>query len=737
MKQNSRLGLFLVMIILTAVTSEAQKKEYESLQDAIFSAGKLLGDTGPSNVVWLREGEQYSFTKTKEGNQEIWIHDISSGKETLVFSAAGKEFVDGSNFSYRSFQWAGDYDYILFQTNFNPVWRYSGNSDYYYYSLKEDRLELIIDQAFTAEVSPDGTKLGYGKEGDLYMYSFGDSKTVRFTNDAEDHFYNGRWGWAYEEEFGLVQAWKWSPDSKYIAFWQSDERHVPIYILTDFEGIHPEYMEVPYPKVGDPAPYVKIGIINTLTGERELVDFDLKGGYIPRIYWTSEQEKLAMVYMNRPQNLLEVYMLDLNRMEKEMIYREESDTWIDIFDFFAGEADHFYFPGEMDEFFFISEKDGWAHIYMISYDGTSVKQVTEGSYEVIGIKAIDSQKKTLYYVSTEASPLERNLYSIKFNGKGKKRITTSPGSHSVDVSPDGKHYFDRYSSIHEPARVAFSSTNGRNVKELTDNSSADEFLEQYTYAPKELFSFVTSDGIELDGYMIRPTNFDPGKKYPLLMDIYGGPGSQGVYNTFGTNGWHQWLAQQGFVIASVNNRGNGGYGSDFEKVVHRQLGRMEAKDFVETAVFLAEKDWIDGERMAIRGHSYGGFMSAYTMVNHPGVFKASIVAAPNSDHRLYDCILTERLMGLIEENEEGYINSAVATNAHQLEGAMLLVHSLMDENVHPQHTFQLVSAFIKAGKDVDLKIFPSGDHGVAFDRGSYMLLMKQYTDFLMKHLVEE
>ncbi|MCF8226964.1 MAG: prolyl oligopeptidase family serine peptidase [Bacteroidales bacterium] len=359
---------------------------------------------------------------------------------------------------------------------------------------------------------------------------------------------------------------------------------------------------------------------------------------------------------------------------------------------------------------------------------------TSGDFEVTGIKAINTSKKMLYYVSTEVSPLERNLYSVKFSGKSKKKITTAPGSHNVDVSPDGTYFFDRYSSVDSPSMVEFCSTDGKLKKDFTNNENVKNFLEEHVYAPKELFSFTTEDGQELDGYLIKPMNFNPDSTYPLLMDIYGGPGSQGVYNTFGTNGWHQWLAQQGFVIANINNRGNGGYGSSFEKIVHKQLGRQEAVDFVQTAKHLAGKPWIDGDRMAIRGHSYGGFMSAFTMVNHPGVFKASIVTAPNSDHRLYDCILTERLMGLIEENEKGYFESAVTTHAHQLEGKMLLVHSLMDENVHPQHTFQLVNAFIQAGKDVDLRIYPPGNHGVAYDMVSYILLMNQYTDFLVKHL---
>jgi dipeptidyl-peptidase-4 len=348
MKKYLRIVLLLNLLIITIASLNAQKKEYADLKEAIFSAGNLRGSSTPSNLIWINEGTQYSYTKTSEGAQEIWIHDIKSGEETLAFSSAERKFTDGSNFRFRSFQWAGDYKYLLFQTRFSPVWRYSGNSDYYYYSIENENLELVVEQAFTAEVSPDGSKLGYGKDGNLFMYSFNSKETKQFTEDAENHFYNGRWGWAYEEEFGLVQAWKWSNDSKYIAFWQSDERHVPIYKLTDFAGMHPEYMEVPYPKVGDPAPYVKIGVINTESGEKDWIDFDLKGGYIPRIYWTSGEDQLAVVYMNRPQDYLELYMVNVSNQQKKMIFSEKSDSWIDIFDFFAGELDHFYFPKDMD-----------------------------------------------------------------------------------------------------------------------------------------------------------------------------------------------------------------------------------------------------------------------------------------------------------------------------------------------------------------------------------------------------
>lgn len=734
MKYLLKISLVSLLSLVILSSAYTQKKEFNTIYEAIYSSRNLQGSLGPSDIVWIKDGEQYSYTKNTGGAQEIWIHVVKTGNERLVFTTKGKKFHDGSDFRYRTFQWTADSKFILFQTKFTPVWRYSGNSDYYYYSIENETLKLVVEQAFTAEVSPDGSKLGYGKDGELYMFTFANQETTRFTNDAEPYFYNGRWGWAYEEEFGLVQAWKWSHDSKYIAFWQSDERHVPIYQLTDFSGMHPEYMEVPYPKVGDPAPSVKIGVIDTGNGDVEWIDFDLAGGYIPRIYWTSEKDKLALIYMNRQQNLLEVHMVNVSEKNSYLAYTETSDSWIDIFDFFAGELDHFYFPESMDSFFFVSERDGWAHIYQISYDGKTVSQLTGGEYEVIGIKAINTETKKIYYLSTEVSPLERNLFVVNFNGKNKKRITSAAGNHSVNVSPDGTYFFDTYSSVSTPARTELKSTGGKLIMDLTDNSAVEAFLESHVYAPKELFSFTTSDGQQLDGYFVRPINFDTEKKYPLILDIYGGPGSQNVFNEFETDGMHQWFAQQGFVVADINNRGNGGYGGPFEKIVYGQLGKVESEDFVEAAKYLAGLPWIDGDRMAIKGHSYGGFMSSYTMVNHPGVFKASIVAAPNADHRLYDCILTERLMGLIEDNEEGYINSAVSTNADKLEGKMLLVHSLLDDNVHPQHTFQLVSAFIQAGKDIELKIYPQGNHGVAYDGMSYLLLLNQYTDFLIRNL---
>lgn len=724
----------LVLILLISTQTWAQKERYASLREALFSGGQLSGPAAPANINWIEGGDKYSFTRTNSGFQEIWTYNIKKDAEELVFTAEGKQLKDGSPFRYTSFRWSKDYKYLLFQTNFRPIWRNSGNADYYYYSVDSKKLDLIVESAFTAELSPDGSKVGYGKEGDLYEFALATGEHTRFTDDAHGQVYNGRFGWAQEEEFGLVQGWKWSHDSKYMAYWQSDESKVPIYKLTDFSGLHPRYAEVPYPKVGDPAPTVKIGVIDTESKEKKWLDIDLDGGYIPRIYWTAKEATLAVVWTNRIQNELKLFFFDVNTGAKKLVMEEKSDSWIDIYDFFAGRLDHFYFPGLLEEFFWISERDGWAHIYRFDYNGELLQQVTKGEWEVTGIDAIDVRRKEIYYVSTEVAPTERNLFRIRFDGSKKERITTEEGHHTVNMSPNANYFIDAFSNVNTPPLTLLKDKGGKTLKILADNQAVLDYLENHNYAYKEMFSFTTSDGQKLDGYLMKPLDFDPQKSYPLYMDIYGGPGSQGVYNTFSTSGWHQWLAQNGYVIVSVNNRGNGGYGSAFEKVVHRQLGKWESHDFVETALYLAKNPWVDKENMAIRGHSFGGFTSSYTMVTHPGIFKASLVGAPVTDHLLYDCILTERYMGGPVDNAEGYKQSAVTSHAANLEGKMLLVHSLMDDNVHPQNTFQLVKAFIDAGKDVDLRIYPPGTHGVAYNLNAYILLYQQYMDYLEEHL---
>ncbi|MDN5200049.1 DPP IV N-terminal domain-containing protein [Fulvivirgaceae bacterium BMA10] len=736
---NRRLLLifFLSAFFLVVFDIPAQKQKYQNLQEALFSSGKLNGRTGPRNVNWINEGEQFSYVKNnaQSGNQEIRSFTPKNGKDDLIFDGDGLKFPGtDQKFQYASFQWSDDSKYILFQSNFRPVWRRSGISDFYFYSISDKTLKLVAKDAQTAELSPNGKMIGYERGGNLFVFDFATQKETQLTNDAKDNFYNGRFGWVYEEEFGLAQAWSWSHDSKNIAFWQVDEREVPIFQMTDYSGQHAEYVKVRYPKVGDTNPTVKIGVIDITKNTKKWMDVDLNDGYIPRIYWTAEEDQLAIIHLNRKQTHLTLTFHDTKTGKGKKIMEERSDKWIDIFDFFAGINHLFFFPKDLKEFFWVSDRNGWSHMYRYDYTGKQLSQVTRGEWEVVIVHSVDVKRKTIYYSSTEKSPTERHLYTIGFDGNNKKRITQTDGRHRINFSPNGKYYIDRYSNVDTPTQVELWTTRGKMLEKFEANDEVSQYINEHAYAPKELIHFKTSDGQELDGYVIKPIDFDPGKSYPLVLNIYGGPGAQSVYNEFATNTWEQYLAQEGYVIASVNNRGSGGYGSVFEKVVYEDLGKWESHDFVETAKYLASLPWVDGDNMAIRGHSYGGYMSSFTTLYHPGIFKVALVGAPVTDWRLYDTIYTERYMGLKDENEENYKKSAPTTHAGNLEGKMFIAHSAMDENVHMQNTMQLVKALIDNGKDVDLRIYPPGAHGVAYNGKSYVLLYQQYVDYLNKYL---
>lgn len=729
-------ALFLFIGFSQPEVHAQQKERYTSVKEALSKSGQLSGSRGPRNVIWIDNGNRYSYMQYngETESMEIRAYEPATGEDELIFNNTNHTFPGtDSTFQYTSFQWSNDSKYLVFQSNFRPVYRNSGISDYYLYSLEAETMELLVEDARTAELSPDGKKIGYEREGDLFVYDLASEEETQLTDSAKEYFYNGRFGWVYEEEFGLAQAWAWSPDSKNIAYWQTDERDVNIFQMTDYSGQHPEYEKIPYPEVGDKNPEVRIGVVNVETADQQWMDIP-EGGYIPRIYWTSQNDKLAIVHLNRPQNHLRLQFNDINTGDRRLVMEETSDAWIDVFDFFAGINHLFFFPKNSEEFFWISDRDGWSHIYRYGYDGELKNQVTKGDWEVTYVHTVDYRNNRIYYNSTEDSPLQRHLYSISFNGNNKMKHTKVEGTHNISMGSNGTYFINRYSNTTTPTQVELWSTREGRMKVLEDNQSVNDFIETHVYSPRELFSFTTTDGQQLDGYMIKPIDFDSTKSYPLLLNIYGGPGAQGVYNSWESSGWNQYLAQKGYVVVNVNNRGSGGYGADFEEIVYKQLGKWEANDFVETANYMAEKSWVDGDNMAIRGHSYGGYMTTYTLFTHPNVFKAGISTAPVTDWRLYDSIYAERYMGLMENNNAGYKQSASVTHAKNKDDALLLSHSTMDENVHVQNTMQLMTALTSNGLDTDLRIYPPGAHGVAFNTASYYLLYQTYTDYLEHHL---
>ncbi len=731
--------LILVTLVILAPSIGAQQKQrYSSLNEALQSSGAMSGRGAPRNVIWLDGGKRFSFiaTNTQTRQSEIRAYDPATGRDTLLFSGQGLTFPATTNpFLYEGFQWARDFKNIVFQANFQQLYRRSGISDFYVYSLASRSLQLAGRGARTGELSPDGTMLGEERNGDMYVVDLATKNERRLTSDGTEHVFNGHFDWVYEEEFGLAQAWNWSPDSRHIAFWQIDETKEPEIQITDFSGRHPTWDRIRIPQPGDTNPTARVGVLDVKSGKKVWLDPHQSGEfYIPRVYWTSRADTLAMIVLNRKQNDMKLFFFDVNTGGSRQVMDETSATWIDVYDFYAGVQDLMSFPEKSHEFFWVSDRDGFQHIYRYDYSGKLVQQVTKGPWSVTRIEGVDPARQIIYFTGTNPSPLERQLWRIKFDGTGLERMTKTPGRHAIDMSPNAEYFIDSYSSTSQPRQVELWSTATGKLRSMEENAGTKQWLATHEYSPLELFSFTTSDGVKLDASMVKPIPFDPSKKYPVVFTIYGGPGSQDVYNQFDASGWKQWLAQKGFIVVDVNNRGTNNYGRDFMKVVYKQLGKYEAHDFAEAAKYLKTLPYVDGSHIAIMGTSYGGYSTMISMELYPDVFGLGMANSGVADWRLYDTIYTERYMSTLADNVGGYTQSSVLENAPKLQGKLLMIHSMMDDNVHPQNTMQLLTAFTNAGKDIETRIYPPGHHGAAYNAESFQLISEVEYGYLSRWL---
>jgi dipeptidyl-peptidase 4 len=738
MKRTARQYFVALIICLPFVASAQEKQRFANMDEAMQAGAILRGRQGPQSVNWIEGGARFSYTDrdASAGTPLIRAYDPPTGKDAVLFTTTGVTF-PGTNqpFAYDSFEWAADSKHLVFQTNFRPIYRRSGISDYYIYSLAERNMQLATKGARTGELSPNGAMLGFERDGDMYVTTLANHQEKRLTRDASEHAYNGHFDWVYEEEYGLAQAWKWSTDSRYIAYWQLNDSAEPEIQLSDYSGLHQDWEKLRIPQVGDSNATVRIGVVNVSTGQNTWLDTGERGEfYIPRIYWTSRPDTLAVITLNRPQNTMKLFFFDVKTGGRRQVMTETSKTWVDVYDFYAGVEDMMSFPENSREFFWLSDRDGYQHLYRYDYSGKLINQVTRGNWNATRIEGSDAKGQTIYYTSTEASPLQRQLYSIRFDGTGQRRITTAEGTHRINMSPNATYFIDRYSSLRQPTQVELWTAAGQKLRTMESNSAVTTWLASHAYSPAEIFSFTTSDGAKIDASIVKPIPFDSNKRYPVIFDIYGGPGSQQVYNAFASSGWTQWLAQEGYVIVGVNNRGTNNYGSAFMKVVYKQLGKYEALDFAETAKYLAKQTYVDPRRVAIIGTSYGGYSTVYTMEMYPELFPVGVANSTVGDWRLYDTIYTERYMGLLGDNLKGYVESAPIEQAPKMRGNLLLIHSMMDDNVHPQNTMQLLTALTNAGRDAELRIYPPGRHGAAYNGQSARLIRLVTDNYLRRYL---
>ena len=738
MKRVHRRYFVALVVCLPFVATAQEKQRFSSLDEAAQAGAILRGRQGPQNVNWIEGGARFSYNDrdARTGTPLIRVYDPLSGKDTVLFTTTGLTF-PGTNqsFAYDGFQWARDSKHLVFQTNFRPLYRNSGISDYYIYSLADRSMQLATKGARTGELSPNGAMLGFERDGDMYVTNLSTHQEKRLTRDASEHVYNGHFDWVYEEEYGLAQAWKWSPESRYIAYWQLNDSAEPEIQISDYSGLHQEWEKLRIPQVGDSNATVRIGVVNVSTGQNTWLDTGEKGEfYIPRIYWTSRADTLAVITLNRPQNVMKLFFFDVKTGGRRQVMTETSKTWLDVYDFYAGVDDMMTFPSDSHEFFWLSDRDGFQHLYRYDYSGKLINQVTRGNWSATRIEGSDAKGQTIYYTSTEASPLQRQLYSIRFDGTNKRRITTAEGNHRINMSPSATYFIDRYSSLKQPTQVEVWTAAGQKLRTMENNAAVTTWLATHAYSPAEIFSFTTSDGAHVDGSIVKPIPFDPSKRYPVVFDVYGGPGSQEVYDQFATSTWTQWLAQQGYIVVGLNNRGGGNYGSAFMKVVYKQLGKYEALDFAEAARYLAKQTYVDPKRVAITGTSYGGYSVVYTMEMYPELFPVGVANSAVTDWRLYDTIYTERYMSLLGDNLKGYVESSAVEQAPKMRGNLLLIHSMMDDNVHPQNTMQFLTALTNAGRDAEVRIYPPGRHGASYNGQSARLIRQVTFEYLERHL---
>lgn len=562
-------------------------------------------------------------------------------------------------------------------------------------------------------------------------------ETAVTTTGKLNELIHGSADWVYEEEFSMAKAFEWSPDGTKIAFISFDERQVPEYNMQLWPSnkLYPQDYRYKYPKAGEKNSIVSVSVYDLASKRTVSVDLGSQSDiYIPRIRWTPLPNTLAILRLNRLQNQMQLLYADANTGQTRVVIEETSSTYLEAENF-----DLMTYVKNGKQFLWASERSGYKHLYLYDIEGKLVGPVTQGNWEVDKIVGIDESGKTpiVYYTSTEVSPLERHLYAIGLDGKNKRKLTTSPGMNRIHMSKDCKYYFCYHASVQQPLSVKlYQLPSNQLVRTLEENQTFQQAAAQYRLSQREFFTFKTTDGTELNGYLMKPPDFDPTKRYPLLMHVYGGPGSQQVLNTYtsGVNDlWHNLLAQQGYLIACVDNRGTGGRGEAFKKITYANLGKYEVEDQIQAAKYLSSLPFVDKERIGIWGWSYGGYMSLLCLLLGNDVFKLAIAVAPVTNWRFYDTIYTERYLKLPQENSAGYDNYSPITHAEKLKGKLLLIHGTGDDNVHFQNAIALQNALIAAGKQFDSFYYPDRNHGL-YGGNTRLHLYEMMTNFILKNL---
>jgi dipeptidyl-peptidase-4 len=672
----------------------------------------------------MNDGEHYSTIEKKDDGQQIIKYQFKDGKKIgPLFRSADFKIPRITNYTFSK-----DEKRILLKTETEKIYRYSTKSIYYIYNIFTDKLQkLTDDKVMYATFSPQGDKIAYVLQNNLFIKDIINEKIIQITNDGKkNHIINGASDWVYEEEFALVRSFEWAPDGEHLAYYKFDETYVKQFSMDLFRGnLYPTQEVFKYPKAGEENSVVNIYFYNLKDNKSTFIYTKKDYEYFPRIKWTNNPNELVIYGMNRHQNELDFILANANDGSNKVLFTEKDKYFIDI-------HDNLTFLPE-DNFIWTSEKDGYNHIYIRNLDG-SEQQITKGEWEVTSFDGVDSDNMQIYYRSTEEGSINRALYMQNLITGEKRKLSIQVGDNSIKFSKNLKYYMNSYSNANTAPYYTLHESNGRQLKILEDNTDFNKKMEEFNLTKKEFLTISTEDS-ELNAWMIKPPNFDKNKEYPLYMFLYGGPGSQQVKNSFGWNNyyWHQMLAQKGYIVACVDNRGTGGKGAEFKKMTYKELGKYETIDQINAAKYFGSLPYIDKNRIGIQGWSYGGYMSSLAITKGADVFSLAIAVAPVTNWRYYDNIYTERYMQTPQENPSGYDENSPINHVEKLKGDYLLIHGSADDNVHVQNTMEMISALVKANKQFDLFIYPDKNHGIYGGNTRFHLYQKM-TNFILDNL---
>ncbi len=723
------LKIFVIICITTILTTSisAQKKiEVADLyKNGTFSSKSVYG------IASMQDGIHY--TKMDSKQSAIIQYSYQTGEEIDTIFNARAAKIDGFNAIYQ-YTFNHDESQILFCTAVDPIYRYSFKAEYYIFDIKSQKTTRLSTNGKQqlASFSPDGTKIAFVRDNNLFVKDITttQNKEIQLTKDGKWNFIiNGAPDWVYEEEFKMHQAYKWSADSKKIAYIKFDETDVKMFTMTNYGGAYPSRYEYKYPKAGEKNSKVSLHIVDITT--QKIVDAnmgDLTNKYIPQIEFTKDANTLSAVKMNRLQNEYALYFIDATTGNGKQFFEQRDTHYIEI-------TDDLIFLDDKKHFLITDEKSGYRHIYLVNTETHKMQQITTGDWEVTALYGINEKTKTIYFEAAKNSPLNREIYSIKTNGKNMKQLSKKEGINNAKFSQSFQYFINYHSAANTPLSVTLYNNKGEQIRELENNQTlAQKATETYQFTPKKFFTFTTEDSIELNGWMIQPRDFDPNKKHPVFVYVYGGPGSQTVKNNWERDmAWYQYLAQEGYIVVSIDCRGTGARGKDFRQLTYGQLGKYEVLDHIELAKYLRKQTYVDADRIGIFGWSYGGYMSTLCMTIGADYYKAGIAVAPVTNWRFYDSIYTERYNGLPQENEEGYDNNAPLDHVDKLKGKYLLVHGTSDDNVHFENAVELVDALIKADVQFETMYYPNKNHGI-YGGNTRHHLYTMMTRFILENL---